>query len=586
MSIVSVQRVTFVGMVEEKGQVLEELQALGCLHLRSLQPSVALQPTRQSLSEETRTAWRFLKDCPRQRLQVTRSQRYDPEEMQARALQLQEQLADLGDERDFLRKRIADVQRWGDFRFAPTEEMDGLSLWFYIVPHEKLEAVAETGLTWEIVNDDSKHFFVVVVSESEPAGMPVERVLVGARPLSELELRLEEVEEKLDELEFEREGLTRGLTIYERNMGRLEDITARAKAAQLTLDSDLLFALEAWAPREREEELREFAARNGLAVQIEEPGEEDDPPTLLRNPSKWQVGESLVKFYMTPNYRLWDPSMVVLFSFALFFAMIISDAGYGAVMVALLLLGRKKLRGTAGGVLCSLLAYGTVVWGVLVGSYFGLSPAEGSFLAKLKILDLTDMDTMMKLSILIGSAHVIMANAVTSWRQRSSAAAFAPLGWIVAISGALVLWLGGESLGPAGAILLAAGLALVFLFSGAGQGGGFFKRLAMGFMGLTKVTSAFGDILSYLRLFALGLASASLALAFNDLAHTAREGLGGFGILVALVVLVVGHTLNFVLAIVSGFVHGLRLNLIEFFNWSVDEEGVPFEAFSKREPDS
>ena len=105
----------------------------------------------------------------------------------------------------------------------------------------------------------------------------------------------------------------------------------------------------------------------------------------------------------------------------------------------------------------------------------------------------------------------------------------------------------------------------------------------MGFMGLTRVTSAFGDILSYLRLFALGLASASLAIAFNDLAQTAREGLGGFGILVALVVLVVGHTLNFVLAIVSGFVHGLRLNLIEFFNWSVTEEGRPFEAFSRNE---
>jgi V/A-type H+-transporting ATPase subunit I len=413
--------------------------------------------------------------------------------------------------------------------------------------------------------------------------MPVERVLVGAKSLSDLELRLEEVELKLDEIQFEREGLTRGLTIYERNMNRLEDMAARAKAAQLTNDSDPLFALQAWAPRERHEDLCEFADRNGLAIVIAEPSADDDPPTLLHNPSKWQVGESLVKFYMTPNYRLWDPSMVVLFSFALFFSMIISDAGYGVVMVAMLFIARKKLRGTAAGVLCSLLAFGTVVWGVLVGSYFGLSPSQGSFLAPLQILDLNDMDTMMLLSILIGAGHVILANAVTAWRQRSSPASLAPLGWIIAISGSLLLWLGGESLSAIGWGGLGAGLGFVFLFSGAGEKCGFLKRVGMGFMGLTRVTSAFGDILSYLRLFALGLASASLAVAFNDLAQTAREGLGGFGILIALVVLVVGHTLNFVLAIVSGFVHGLRLNLIEFFNWSVTEEGRPFEAFRKNE---
>jgi V/A-type H+-transporting ATPase subunit I len=97
------------------------------------------------------------------------------------------------------------------------------------------------------------------------------------------------------------------------------------------------------------------------------------------------------------------------------------------------------------------------------------------------------------------------------------------------------------------------------------------------------VTTAFGDALSYLRLFALGLASASLAMAFNDLAHQVREILPGLGILFALLVVVIGHGLNFVLAVVSGFIHGLRLNFIEFFNWSIPEEGRPFRAFARKE---
>ena len=255
-------------------------------------------------------------------------------------------------------------------------------------------------------------------------------------------------------------------------------------------------------------------------------------------------------------------------------------------MVGMLFLARKKLRGTAAGVLCSLLAFGSVVWGILVGSYFGVSPSEGSFLANLQVLDLNDMDTMMMLSILIGAGHVILSNAASAWHQRSSAKSLAPVGWITAISGSLLLWLGGETQQMFGSLGLVTGLVLVFLFSGAGEKSGFFKRVASGLMGLTRITAAFGDILSYLRLFALGLASASLAVAFNDLAQNAREGMGGFGILVALVILLVGHTLNFVLAIVSGFVHGLRLNLIEFFNWSIDEEGVPFEPFSKNETNS
>ncbi len=583
MSIVSVESVTFVGMIEDKERVLEELQELGCLHLRSLRPSVALQPTHENLSEETREAWRFLNDCPQKRRQAAQSDRYDPVQMQQKALDLQRKIRELGDERDFLGARIANVRKWGDFQFASPEEMDGLSLWFYIVPHDKIDAVRETGPTYEIVNRDYQFDYIVAVSEDEPKGMPVERARIGAKSLSELELRLEEVELELDDLQFEREGLTRGLTIYERNMARLEDMTARANAAQFTEDNGPLFALQAWAPREQHDELREFADQNDLAVIIAEPADGDDPPTLLRNPKKWQIGESLVKFYMTPNYRLWDPSMIVLFSFTLFFAMIIGDAGYGALMVGMLFLARKKLRGTAAGVLCSLLAFGSVLWGILVGSYFGVSPGEGSFLASLKILDVNDMDTMMTLSILIGAGHVMLSNAASAWHQRPSPKSIAPIGWIITISGSLLLWLGGEALQTVGWLGLIVGLSLVFLFSGAGEHSGFLKRVAGGLMGLTKVTSAFGDVLSYLRLFALGLASASLAVAFNDLAQNAREGLGGFGILVALVILVVGHTLNFVLAIVSGFVHGLRLNLIEFFNWSITEEGVAFEPFRKNE---
>jgi V/A-type H+-transporting ATPase subunit I len=129
-------------------------------------------------------------------------------------------------------------------------------------------------------------------------------------------------------------------------------------------------------------------------------------------------------------------------------------------------------------------------------------------------------------------------------------------------------------------------LALVLLFSSArpllsrrpADWGG---RLLDGLLGLTNVTKAFGDVLSYLRLFALGFASAQLAVTFNEMA-AGMWAVPGVGMLLALLVLLLGHTVNMVLGVMGGVVHGLRLNCIEFFNWSLTEEGHPFQAFSKK----
>ena len=130
------------------------------------------------------------------------------------------------------------------------------------------------------------------------------------------------------------------------------------------------------------------------------------------------------------------------------------------------------------------------------------------------------------------------------------------------------------------------GLGLVLFFSGRRRIDSIkslFMRLLEGLMSLTNATKMFGDVLSYLRLFALGLASSSLAVTFNQLAVDVRDGLPGIGMLLGILVLLLGHLINLALGIVSGFVHGLRLNFIEFFSWGVPEEGYPFRAFAKKE---
>jgi len=587
VSIVPLAKATVYGPADDKESVLAGLQALGCLHIISLSPDAARQTP--GPSPEARKALQFLQRCPRQRRQVRDSARFDATAVEQQALALRSRLRELQDEADRLRARTEELRPWGDFHLPPLEALGGNRLWFYLVPHRELGRVAACGLPFEVVARDSQHAYVVVLSPEEPQGMPVERTRAGRVPLSAVRQRLEEVALELEDLHAEREALTRWGLLLARNLNQLEDRTALRDALGLTYDDGPLFALQGWVARARTAELQDFARERGLALDLEEPRAEETPPTLLKNARALQGGEALVSFYMTPGYWLWDPSAVVFFSFAVFFAMILSDAGYAAVMAAGLALGWRRLGRSQSGarlrVLFAALVGASLVWGTLVGSYFGVTPGAASPLAHLKFLDLGDSATMMTLAVLVGVAHVALANGAEAWRLRS-AAALAPLGWVALLVGAVAAWAGNSQAAPAlqhaglGAMGLGAGAVLWFTGERAGSPG---KRLLRGLLALTRVASAFGDVLSYLRLFALGLASASLALAFNDLAAQVAAGVPGLGKLLALLVLLVGHGLNFTLGIASGFIHGLRLNFIEFFNWGVPEEGYRFQPFARKE---
>ena len=313
----------------------------------------------------------------------------------------------------------------------------------------------------------------------------------------------------------------------------------------------------------------------------------------MKNTPQLSFGEKLLAFYQLPGYHDVDPSSVVFISFALFFAMILADAGYGAVLGFGLLCFWKKLgRDESGKGLRRLMAWvvvASVMFGAMLGSYFGMSPDPQSLLGRLKIMDINNFAAMMKLSILVGGLHLILANGMNAWHRRSGSAALAPVGWVAMVAGGLIAYVGLET--PAvsvGAWTMAVGCLLVLVFSGTQpirRPGDVVKRFADGLKGLAGFSGMFGDILSYLRLFALGLASGSLGMTLNSLAGQVSDmgSRKGIALLLGLLVLLLGHALNLSLGIIGGVVHGLRLNLIEFYKWSVFEEGTAFQAFRKKE---
>ncbi len=584
MSIVALSRITLVGHLDDKLAVLFDLQTLGCLHLIPLRPDVEPPPA-EGPSTEAREALRFLLSAPQKRRQVFQSADFDPVEVERRALDCRNRLQNLRDRRDFLARRIADLKPWGYFDLTPMSALQPLKFWFYVVPHYQVREVAATQTCWDAVNRDHRFSYIVVISEQEPDNMPVPRTHTGAVPLSDLEQELEWIESAIEDAEVDRYRLTRWGILFARNIGMLDDRKALEQAARQAQDQTPLFGIQAWSPTACLPAIERYAAEHGLFFAAAEPSPEECPPTLLRNPEALAGGEDLVTFYTIPGYWTWDPSIVVLFSFALFFAMILADAGYGAVLglIAWRYWGRMRESDTGRRLrIVWVFAVATsLLYGVMTGSYFGIRLPAESWLRSIQVLDVHRHETMMTLCVLLGAAHVMLGNLIKLVRHRRSVAAWPPLGWILIIGGGLLLW---ADLPPAdgwssGMIAVGALLVLAFSAPDAGPAG----RLAKGLLNLLiKLPGAFGDVMSYLRLFALGLASASLANAFNEMALHAKLAMPGPGLLAFVLILVIGHLLNFLLGLMSAVVHSLRLNYIEFFNWSLTDEGHLFSPFKRK----
>lgn len=594
MTIVPLVKVSLVGILNDKEKVLEAAQSFGVFHLVPLASAQKdLEAVPPGLGREAVEALRWLVDCATQRRPVTVPDEFDLEKVVDATLKNRKALKECRDRLAQLDNRIQDVEPWGEFSFSELAEVGDNRLWFYVVPEGKLKLIDPSDKIIEIVHQDKYRSYIVLLSPEEPPvnSMPVPRVHFGALSLSELRRRSEQSAIELEELELERQSLTKWRYVLAQNLAAARDRSARNRAALETADKERVFVLQAWARRDLVNEIRDLATDLGIAAVFDEITDKDKPPTLLENTHALEGGEDLVEFYQTPGYRDWDPSAIVYVSFIIFFGMIMTDAGYGLLLLLVLFLFRKRFAGSELGKrmlrMSTWLMISTAAFGVATGSYFGVTPPEGSFLAHLKILDLKDVQTMMKITLTIGVVHIVLANLMRAVHEKTPSGRFQPVGWSFVALGGLSTFLGQgtffESVGPA---CVVAGLLVVGFFGSdrkvdSVKVGGL--RIFDGFTALARIVNIFSDVLSYMRLYALGLAAASLAETINSLSGQLNQSVPGIGILIAILVLAIGHAINIGLGLIAGCVHGLRLNVIEFFNWGLKDEGTPFRPFKKEE---
>jgi len=597
MTIVALNKVSLCGLMSEKDKIVEQLQSLGGTHLIPLNTTVKKSgDDLLSSTGDALVALKYLQKCKEKRHQVTYADEFEFTRVIADILKVKSTLENLLDDREFLQARIKEVSLWGDFNLAEKDDLLGYYLWFYIVPKNLLKSVYQSELIWQQINQSNTHAYIVVIAKEEPdkQAMPVDRTHIGDISLTNLHKRLEELELDIEDGYAQRAYLTRWIFLIMQNLAEFESHAELNQAQYMTHDESELFVVQFWAPYASRSKIEKFIAEYQLAGLFELPDGVEQPPTLLKNSDIFAGAEECVKFYQTPNYYSWDPSIVVFFSFAIFFAMILSDAGYSTLFMSLLAFKWKSMgkakQGRRFRILLLVTLSTSLMWGVAVGSYFGITPEAYTVLGHLKVIEMNDFDAMMHISITIGVIHIILANLVKVYQLKHQTTRFASLGWAFVTAGGYLLF---EAMGKnsliverSADVLLGLAAMLILFFSSdhaLKKPSDLFFRLVKGIMKLFEVTKIFGDVLSYMRLFALGLASASLAITFNHLALQVYDALPGLGLWFAILILTVGHLLNILLGIMSGVVHGLRLNFIEFYNWSVSDEGYPFKEFAKKE---
>ena len=394
-------------------------------------------------------------------------------------------------------------------------------------------------------------------------------------------------------------ALLQGLLAEAESDVHLQEVRAGMGAAES------IAYVQGFVPAEDVEAVRAEAGRRGWGLMVEDPGPQDDVPVKLKPPRWASPIKAVFKgINILPGYAEADVSVVFMLFFSLFFAMIIGDAGYGAIFLGLTWLARKKLPKDAVRLL-TVTSSCTIVWGLVTGTIFGISPdilARAGF-DKIQIPFLTDpaksAQNIMGLCFLVGTIHLTIGhfwNVLDLIRARKLKA-LEQIGWTLTTWFMFLLAddmvLKGNMLSylhlsvPAAAALwkgmtyaFVGGIVLIVLFMMPP------KEIKDGWFNLAllplNLVSNFTDVVSYVRLYAVGTAGFAVANAFNTMIFSGE--MAWWRLLLGAVLAFLAHTLNVLLSTMGVLVHGIRLNTLEFSNHKgISWSGSPYRPFAKPE---
>ncbi len=481
--------------------------------------------------------------------------------------------------------QISEWERWGDIDPDQILQLrqNGIYLTLYQVPVQELGSFPDDVVVKTIFTaGDIAHCVVISQRSFECAFM---EIVPPKQSLSSLKSRLAENTKVMKTVKGE---ILESASFYEALLGIKKKLEKEIEFQQVVSGMGKEGAISyvtGYIPFDMEGHLIAKARNNQWGIVITEPSAGDNVPTLLRNPT-WvnMIKPVLGLLGLSPGYRELDVSMPFLIFFAIFFGILIGDAGYGLVYILLTFLLtvwlhktmklNTEMKTTVS--LFYLLGSCAIIWGLLTGTFFGqgwLQPL---------VPQLNNTESMETFCFFLGALHLSIAHSWRAYLKFPSLTALADVGYICILWTAFFLartLVLGEAFPLFGIWLVATGIILVILFTspqarvlrGIGEGLG---TIALSFM--NNIT----DVISYVRLFAVGLATLAIAETTNTLAS--GFGNGVVALTAGIVILIIGHGLNIILGIISVLVHGVRLNVLEFSGHAnVTWSGFTFEPLKE-----
>ena len=509
-----------------------------------------------------------------------------------------------------LDKDIATLEPWGNFDYSNVEKLQeaGYELKFFVTSAKSYQSEWESDYNAILVTEkQSRNYFVtltpqgtIIDIDAEPAKLPTASLTALENELATVNARIEELEKELAQVA--QSGLN---TVKAAQEAQKRDIEfTKVMLGGEKVSGDKLVMLEGWVPEESVDSLKAMLDKSGAFYELRAARRGDNFPVKLKNNAFTRMYEVLTKMYGMPSGTDFDPTPIVAPFFSLFFAFCMGDAGYGLLMVLFGFLLKKKLSKNLAGMMNLVITLGifTTVMGALLGTFFGMSLLEFTGIPQ-SIRDFiiagdvelmgSTYDKQMLLALGIGVLHISIAmtvkaiNSTVFFGFKESLSAWG--WWLVVVGGVIVGTLTFLSVIPAGiskwAFIAVGGIGALGIYVLNNLRRNILVNIGAGLWDTYNMASGLlGDILSYIRLFALGLAGGMLGATFNSLALMVVEGQEGFGVVLGWVgfglIILVGHTLNIAMSCLSPFVHPLRLTFVEYFkNAGYEGKGEEYKPF-------
>lgn len=490
------------------------------------------------------------------------------------------------------------LEAWGDFGSENIDKLlsAGWKLNFYMCSERNYDAAWEEEYNAMIINKlSSKVYFVTLNKQEAEIDIDAEQIKLPADSLSQTQAEIERLKAEIEANDSKLAELalqdTASLKVA------LDELHRDIEFSKVLLNSektvgDKLMLLQGWAPAGKEEGVHGYLKDKGVYYELADPTPDDNVPILLSNKGLFAWFEPICKLYMLPKYGELDLTPFFAPFFMLFFGLCLGDSGYGLFLflgVTIYRLVAKNIGATMKPVLSlvQVLAGSTFFAGLLTGTFFGfnLYDLDWPFVQKIKDTVALDNNQMFQMSLILGVIQIMFGmilKVVNQIIQFGFKYAVSTLGWVILLLSFIVSVLF-PSIMPMGEtihmVVLGVAAVMIFLFNSPDKN--IFVNIGLGFWDTYNMaTGLLGDILSYVRLFALGLSGGILASVFNSLAVGMSPDNIIAGPIVMLLIFLIGHSINMFMNVLGALVHPMRLTFVEFFkNAGYEGGGKEYKPF-------